>query len=462
MTSKSTSDKKTDILKPLHSKEAEQSVIGGLILDNKAWDKISDLVYENDFYDAAHKIIFNCISKLANKNWPFDWVTLTEELKKINELSNIGGDSYLVELLKNTPTAANIRSYAEIVKNLSTRRQVISAAQEAINCAYDLNEDKFLDQFQKLSLSISENKTSEPKFETEYSDSALNKIMEDCHSEKNSVYMKTGFTELDELIGGFELNSYVIIAARPSMGKTLMAVNIAENIAKDDKSILIFSLETTAMNLQYRKLARNSIVKLNRLKEPKSLNPQEIDSVVAASNESKNLKIAIDDSEYLTTMDIRTKARRIKNKRGLDLIIIDYVQLIKATEGDNDISKLGYISRDLRALAKELNVCVLILSQLNRNIETRQDKTPLMSDLKQSGSLEQDASMIIFIDRPHRYDENSDPKLANIFVEKNKDGRTGKLKLTFEGEYSTFSNYRETGFTPPPSYKNICKNIDLN
>jgi replicative DNA helicase len=445
----------------LHNKEAEQSVLGGLMLENSAWDRISDIVGDKDFFDPAHQLIFKCITSLANHNKPFDWVTLAEELKKINELGNVGGDIYLVELLKNTPTAANICTYAEIVKQYRVDRDLFNTAHKIIAMIREREEER-LDKAQQLILSVAETKAREPKLEHEYAETSLNKIIEDHHSESSSVYLKTGFAELDDLIGGFELSSYVILAARPSMGKTLLAMNIAENIATAGKSVLVFSLETTVENLQFRKLARNSIVKLSRIKQAKSLNPEEINSLVAASNDSKKLKIAIDDSESLTVMDIRAKARRIKNKRGLDLIVIDYVQLIRAIEGDNEISKLSYISRDLRALAKELNVCILVLSQLNRNIESRADKRPMMSDLKQSGSLEQDANMIIFIDRPERYDEQAEKNMANIYVEKNKDGRTGKLQLSFQGEYCTFSNYRPSGYTPPPSYNNIRKDIDLN
>jgi replicative DNA helicase len=445
----------------LHSREAEQSVLGGLMLENAAWDRISDIVSEKDFFDPAHQLIFKCITNLANHNKPFDWVTLAEELKKINELANVGGDIYLLELLKNTPTAANIRTYAEIVKQYRVDRDLFNTAHKIIAMIREREEER-LDKAQQLILSVAETKAQEPKLEHEYAETSLNKIIEDHHSESNSVYLKTGFAELDDLIGGFELSSYVILAARPSMGKTIMAMNIAENVAVAGKSVLVFSLETTVENLQFRKLARNSIVKLGRIKQAKSLNPEEINSLVAASNDSKKLKIAIDDSESLTVMDIRAKARRIKNKRGLDLIVIDYVQLIRAIEGDNEITKLSYISRDLRALAKELSVCILVLSQLNRNIESRADKRPMMSDLKQSGSLEQDANMIIFIDRPERYDEQAEKNMANIYVEKNKDGRTGKLQLSFQGEYCTFSNYRPSGYTPPPSYNNIRKDIDLN
>jgi replicative DNA helicase len=446
---------------PLHNVEAEQSVLGGLMLENQAWDRIADLVNENDFFGYAHQIIFKCIAILANKNRPFDFVTIAEELKKINELANVGSESYLLELLKNTPTAANIRTYAEIVKQYRIDRDLLRAANKIIDMIQN-REELRLDKAQQLILAVAENKAHEPRLEHEYAETSLTKIMDDHHSENNSVYLKTGFTDLDELIGGFELASYVILAARPSAGKTLLAVNIAENIAAAGKSVLMFSVETTAESLQYRKLARNAIVKLGRIKNAKCLSETEINSIIDASAESKKLKIAIDDVESLTVTDIRAKSRRIKNKRGLDLIIIDYVQLLRATEGDNEITKLSYISRDLRALAKELNVCILVLSQLNRNIENRTDKRPMMSDLKQSGSLEQDANMIIFIDRPERYDEAAEKNMANIYIEKNKDGATGRLQLTFSGEYCTFSNYRSTGYTPPPSYNKICKEINLD
>lgn len=445
----------------LHSKEAEQSVIGGLILENKAWHKIANLITENDFFDNANQIIFRCIVKLANKNILFDWVTIGEELKKINELDNVGGESYLIELLKNTPTAANITAYADIIKKHRVDRDLLSVANEIMSMV-EKREEARLDKSQQLVLAVAEDKAREPKLEDEYSESSLVKIMDNFHGENNTVYLKTGFDDLDNMIGGFELSSYVILAARPSMGKTLLAVNIAENIAAAGKSVLIFSVETTAENLQYRKLARNATVKLGRIKNAKCLNEKEINSLIDATNKAKQLKIAIDDAESLTVMDVRAKARRIKNKRGLDLIVIDYIQLLRATEGDNEISKLGYISRDLRALAKELDVCILVLSQLNRNIESRSDKRPMMSDLKQSGSLEQDANMIIFIDRPERYDEDAEKNMANIYVEKNKDGATGKIQLTFNGEYCVFSNYKNTGYAPMPRYENVRERIDFN
>lgn len=449
------------LTQPMHNQDAEQSVLGGLMLDNRAWDKIADLITAEDFFTHSHKIIYSAIAKLANNNQPFDWVTISEELKKIKELENIGGDVYLVELLKNTPTAANIRHYAQIVKQHSADRDLFAVANKIKEMIQERVEGR-LDKAQQLVLSVAENKAREPKLEHEYADATLVKIMENYESQEQTVYLKTGFADLDNLIGGFEPSSYVILAARPSAGKTMLAINIAENIAAAGKSVLIFSIETTAELLQFRKLARAATVKLGKIKHAKSLGQEEINSLLKATAESKQLKIAIDDVESITVTDIRAKARRIKNKRGLDFIVIDYVQLIRATEGDSEVSKLSYISRDLRALAKELGVCILVLSQLNRNIENRADKRPMMSDLKQSGSLEQDANMIIFIDRPERYDEQAEKGMANIYVEKNKDGPTGKIQLSFLGEYCTFTNYAPRGYTPPPSYENIRKQIDLN
>jgi replicative DNA helicase len=450
------------ITPPLYNHEAEQSVLGGLLLTNEALDYIADIINKEDFHAPQHKIIFSAINTLASQNKPIDFITLSAELKRTNELSNIGGDIYLAELLSATPTSANIRAYANIVKTFSVKRKLLKATQNIVDMVYQDDDKDLVGNAQKLILSVDENKASEPKLEMEYSDSCLKKIIDAYHSGDNSIYLKTGFDNLDRLIGGLEMNSYVIIAARPSMGKTALTVNIAENIAAQGKSVLIFSIETTADSLQYRKLSRQTHIKLERIKNPKSLSQDEIEKIINATNESKNLKIAIDDIDSLSVIDIRAKARRLKNKRGLDLIIIDYVQLIRATEGDNEITKLSCISRDLRALAKELNVCVLILSQLNRNIESRADKRPLMSDLKQSGSLEQDANLIIFIDRPERYDDNAEKNLANIYVEKNKDGRIGKIQLMFNGDICTFSDYISTGYSVPRSYEYVSRNFDLN
>jgi replicative DNA helicase len=429
----------------LHNREAEQSVIGGLILKNKAWEEITDLITEKDFYIFEYQIIFTAMKNLEVRRQPFDWVSLSNELKKMNEFDSIGGDIELCNLQKTIPSLANIRHYATLVKKMSLRRKVVTAAQRAIDIAFNLEEEDFIDKSQKLIGDINENNSDSAKFEDFYPDETLQKIMDDYHDDKNSVYLPTGFSAIDEIIGGFEAKSYVILAARPSMGKTTLAVNIADNIAKIGKSVLVFSLETTTGSLQERRLARDGIVKLERIKTRKLLNQIEISNLATATLQHTQMKVVMDDcAQRNTTVNyIRSQCRRIKNMRGLDFVVIDYIQLIYATEGDNDVSKLTNISRDLRMLAKELDISMLVLSQLNRNVEGRAEKRPMMSDLKQSGALEQDANLIIFIDRPCRNpgNENVDPALANIYIEKNKDGRTGQAELAFLGDYCTFSNY---------------------
>lgn len=433
-------------LATLHNKEAEQSVLGGLILKNKAWDDVVDLISEKDFFIHSHKIIFIAMQELEIKRQPFDWVTLADELKKRGEFEAIGGDSYLVEIQKDTPATANIRAYADIVKRMSLRRQVARAAQQAMNIAFDLDETNFIDEAKKLISNITENNSDTARFENDYPDATLQKIMDDFHSDKTSIYLPTGFSAIDEIIGGFESKSYVILAARPSMGKTMFAVNIADNIAKLGKSVLVFSLETTTGSLQERRLARHGIVKLEKIKSRKFLNQTEIINLVSATHEHSQMKVVMDDCEKdkITVNYIRSQCRRIKNMRGLDFVVIDYIQLMHDPKGKNEVEKLTNISRELRALAKELDITMLVLSQLNRNVENRTEKRPMMSDLKQSGALEQDANMIIFIDRPCRHPDNKDTDqyLANIYIEKNKDGKTGKADLKFLGEYCTFSDYQ--------------------
>lgn len=442
---------KTDHFKiPPHSIEAEQSVLGGLMLENQAWDKIADKLQENDFYRVEHRLIFRAIATLANRNSPFDVITLAETLKNINELGNVGGEVYLFELTRNTPTAANISAYADIVREHSVLRQLISIASEITENAFtpagrtcvDL-----IDEAERKVFQIAEQGARNGGGPLHIGDllaKTVDRIDTLFHSDQGITGLSSGYQDLDEMTSGLQSSDLIIVAGRPSMGKTTFAMNIAEHAAiKSGKPILVFSMEMPGESLAMRMMSSLGRIDQHRVRTGK-LEDEDWPRITSAVSMLSEASMFIDDTPALSPTEMRARARRVAREHGqLGLIVIDYLQLMQLPGfKENRTNEISEISRSLKSLAKELNVPVVALSQLNRGLEQRADKRPVMSDLRESGAIEQDADLIIFIYRDEVYNENSPDKgIAEIIIAKQRNGPIGKVRLTFLGKYTRFENF---------------------
>ena len=446
-------DSQMDALKvPPHSLEAEQSVLGGLLLDNETWDRVGERVVAQDFYSRSHRITFETIAALIELGNPVDLITLSEALENEQQLEDAGGFAYLAEMMKNTPSAANITAYADIVRERAVTREMISVANEIAEAGYDPQgrpSAELLDFAETKIFAIAEqraNKSEGPENITSVLEKTVDRIEQLCSSPNGGVTgVSSGFSDLDKMTAGFQKSDLIIVAARPSMGKTTFAMNIAENAAMtEDKPALIFSLEMPAEQLMMRMLAS-----LGRIDQTKIRTGQLGDEDWARLSSTMGLlidkgKMFIDDAAGLTPTDVRSRARRIaRDHGGISMIMIDYLQLMRAPQfSDNRTLEIAEISRSLKALAKELQVPVVALSQLNRSLEQRSDKRPINSDLRESGSIEQDADLIMFIYRDEVYHDDSEFKgMAEIIIGKQRNGPIGRVPLTFQGQFSRFDNY---------------------
>jgi replicative DNA helicase len=434
---------------PPHSIEAEQSVLGGLMLDAAAWDQIADRVAAEDFYRNDHRLIFEAAAVLIERSQPCDAVTLSGHLESLGLLDQVGGLSYLGSLARDTPTTANIRAYADIVRERSVLRQLITAGNQIVSTALDpegREAREVVDEAERAVFEIAE-RGSRGKigFRTVKSilPDVVNRIDELYHSDGSMTGISTGFKKLDEMTSGLQPGDLIIIAGRPSMGKTTLAVNIAENAALgSNKSAAIFSMEMSAESLTLRMISSLGRINQSNLRSGR-LEEQDWPRIDSAMTQLGNAKIFIDETPALTPTEIRARARRLKRERGLDLIVVDYLQLMQvAGTKENRATEISEISRSLKALAKELKVPVIALSQLNRGVEQRVEKKPVMSDLRESGALEQDADVILLIYREEVYDVNTTRKgIADIIIAKQRNGPTGDVQLTFLGQYTKFENY---------------------
>ncbi len=446
-------DRQMDALKlPPHSIEAEQSVIGGLLLDNERWDTVAERVSEVDFYTRPHRLIFESAKLLLNSSLPLDLITLSEHLEKKNQLEEVGGFAYLAELAKNTPSAANIIAYANIVRERAMVRNLISVANEIADSGYEpegRSSNELIDIAETKIFAISESRTSEqegPQKVEVVLNKTLERIEQLLKTPQNGVTgLDTGFVDLNKKTAGLQGSDLVIVAARPSMGKTTFAMNLCENVAtSQDKPVLIFSLEMPAEQIMMRMLASLSRVDQTKIRTGQ-LDDEDwarISSTMGMLMEKKNMYI--DDSSGLTPTEVRSRARRIARETGgLSMIMVDYLQLMRVPGlQDNRTLEIAEISRSLKALAKELDVPVVALSQLNRSLEQRADKRPVNSDLRESGAIEQDADLIMFIYRDEVYNAQSDLKgIAEIIIGKQRNGPIGSVRLIFQGHFSRFDNY---------------------
>ncbi|EFB70799.1 MULTISPECIES: replicative DNA helicase [Providencia] len=437
---------------PPHSIEAEQSVLGGLMLDNERWDTVSERVTSADFFSRPHRTIFSQMQFLLEQGKPIDLITLSESLEQQGELDGVGGFAYLAELSKNTPSAANINAYADIVRERAVVRDMISVANEIADAGYDpqgRSSEDLLDLAESKVFQIAEsraNKEDGPKGIEAILSETVEKIEQLYQQPHDGVTgVSTGYQDLDKKTAGLQGSDLIIVAARPSMGKTTFAMNLCENAAMtEEKPVLIFSLEMPGNQIMMRMLASLSRVDQTRIRTGQ-LDDEDwarISSTMGILMEKRNMYI--DDSSGLTPTEVRSRARRIYREHGgLSLIMIDYLQLMRVPAlSDNRTLEIAEISRSLKALAKELNVPVVALSQLNRSLEQRADKRPVNSDLRESGSIEQDADLIMFIYRDEVYHDNSDLKgVAEIILGKQRNGPIGTVRLTFNGQWSRFDNY---------------------
>lgn len=446
-------DHQTEGLKiPPHSIEAEQSVLGGLMLDNERWDHISERVTNADFFSRSHRTIFSRMQGLLEQNRPIDLITLSESLEQQGELDNVGGFAYLAELAKNIPSAANINAYADIVRERAVVRDMIAVANEIADAGYNpqgRTSEELLDLAESRVFQIAETRITKddgPKGIEEILSKTVEKIEQLYKNPHDGVTgISTGYQDLDRKTAGLQNSDLIIVAARPSMGKTTFAMNLCEHAAlTEEKPVIIFSLEMPANQIMIRMLASLSRVDQTRIRTGQ-LNDEDwarISSTMGILMEKRNMYI--DDSAGLTPTEVRSRSRRIyREYGGLSLIMIDYLQLMRVPSmPDNRTLEIAEISRSLKSLAKELQVPVIALSQLNRSLEQRSDKKPLNSDLRESGSIEQDADLIMFIYRDEVYNDNSDLKgIAEIIIGKQRNGPIGTIRLTFNGRWSRFDNY---------------------
>ncbi len=448
------SEQKEDIIHqsfrvPPHSNEAEQSVLGGLMLSDDAWDTVADRINEEDFYRRDHRLIFRAIADLANHEKPRDVVTLSEWLTQRGELDEAGGMVYLGTLAKDTPSAANIKAYADIVRQRSILRQLIQAGEEIAGSAYEPGDQSIkdiLDAAESRVFRIADQGAAGRKSFQNIKDlltKAVDRIDELFNNDDPITGVATGFDKFDELTSGLQRSDLVVVAGRPSMGKTSFVMNIAENAAIRQKlPVAVFSMEMAGEQLATRMISSLGRINQQNLRTGR-LDDADWPRITSAIAMLSEAPLFVDDTPALSPTDVRARARRIKREHGLGLVIVDYLQLMGVPQNnENRATEISEISRALKALAKELNVPVVALSQLNRGLEQRPDKRPVMSDLRESGAIEQDADVIAFIYRDEVYNEDSPDKgTAEILIRKQRNGPTGMCRLTFLGQYTKFENY---------------------
>lgn len=452
------SDPQVDSLRiPPHSIEAEQSVLGGLMLDNSAWDKIADFVNPEDFYRYDHRLIFQHIARLISGSRPADVITVFESLSSANKADEIGGISYLNALAQNTPSAANIRRYAEIVRDRGILRKLISVSDEISGSAFNpqgKEVKQMLDEAESKIFAIAEEGSRGTQGFQEIQP-LLTQVVEridELYNRENPndiTGVPTGFVDLDRMTSGLQPGDLIIVAGRPSMGKTAFSVNIGEHVSTDSGlPVAIFSMEMGGSQLAMRMLGSVGRLDQHRLRTGR-LNDEDWPRLTHAIQKMNDAQIFIDETPALSSIELRARSRRLARQCGkLGLIIVDYLQLMSANSpGENRATEISEISRNLKGLAKELNCPVIALSQLNRSLEQRPNKRPVMSDLRESGAIEQDADLILFIYRDEVYNPDSPEKgMAEIIIGKQRNGPIGSVRMTFLGQFTKFENY--TGSAP--------------
>ena len=440
------------------AREAERAVLGGLMLETHRFDTVIQVIKENDFDGKDHQIIFQSMSELVEENKPLDPLTVSEKLDNKNSLNKVGGKDYLIELATSTPSAANLEAYAEIIRQRSITRKLMkenSDIREVISNPQGQDGASLLDKAESMIFALNdETNLNDQNLQSmrELIPSTMDRLHELSNKSDGLIGSSTGFKDLDNKLQGLQKGDLVVVAGRPSMGKTSFAMNIAENVLLDDDSngaVLIFSLEMPGESLTTRLLS--GMTKLNQQNVRSGmLKDDELRILLQQSEKLKNMPLWIDDSSILSPMELRAKARRLARteKDGLSLIVVDYLQLMQLPLSiENRVNQISEISRSLKSLAKELNVPVIALSQLNRAVEQRPNKRPIMADLRDSGAIEQDADVILFIYRDEVYNEDSEQgNKAEIIIGKQRNGPIGTVNLTFLKEFTRFENFSSDSF----------------
>ena len=444
---------------PPHNNEAEQSVLGAIFLEPQALITASEILMPEDFYRIAHKKIFETMLVLNDRGQPVDLVTIAEELKVKNELEDVGGISYITELANAVPTAANIVYYANIVEEKALLRRLIRVATDIVEDGYTREDEveALLGEAEKKMMEVSNRKNAGDFRHIKDVLVETYDNIELLHTRKGDVTgIPTGFRDLDKITAGFQRNDLIIVAARPSVGKTAFALNVAQNVAtKTEENVAIFSLEMGAEQLVMRMLCAEGNIDAQVLRTG-NLEADDWRKLTMAMGSLSNAGIFIDDSPGLRVNEIRSKCRRLQQEHGLGMVMIDYMQLIMGSGrgSDNRQQEVSEISRSLKALARELKIPVVALSQLSRGVEQRQDKRPMMSDLRESGSIEQDADIVSFLYREDYYDKETEMQnMIEIIIAKQRNGPTGTVTLAFAKEYNKFLNIDWSQHESPPSYE---------
>jgi replicative DNA helicase len=441
---------------PPHSIEAESSVLGGLLLDNSAWDRVGDLLTDRDFYRYEHRLVFTAIGALVNASKPADVITVFEQLQNQGKAEEIGGLAYLNSLAQYVPSAGNIRRYAEIVRERSVLRKLVTASDEISTNAFNPKGRPvaaILDEAEQKIFNIGEegarNKQGFQAMDTLVVD-LLDRVQEMADNPNDVTGVPTGFYDLDRMTAGFQAGDLIVLAARPSMGKTALAINIAEHVALNEGlPVAVFSMEMGAAQLAVRIVGSIGRIDQGHLRTGK-LTDEEWPRLTEAIEKLRTISLHIDESAGLTSSELRANARRLSRQCGkLGLIVVDYLQLMSgsSSDGENRATELGEISRGLKMLARELQCPVIALSQLNRSVEQRPDKRPMMSDLRESGAIEQDADIIMFIYRDEYYTKDAckEPGVAEVIIAKQRNGPTGVVKLAFLRQITKFESLASGG-----------------
>ena len=438
-------------------REAERAVLGGLMLETERFDTVIQVINEKDFQGKDHQIIFQSMSELIEDNKPLAPITVSEQLDNKNSLNKVGGKNYLIELATSTPTAANLEAYAEIIRQRSISRKLMQANSEIgelINNPQGLDGESLLDEAERRIFALNDEASKSDSSLSSMKDlipRTIDRLHELSNKRDGLIGSSTGFKDLDKKLQGLQKGDLVVVAGRPSMGKTSFAMNIAENVLLDEESkgaVLIFSLEMPGESLTTRMLSGMSKLDQQNVRSG-MLKDQELRELLSEGEKLKNMPLWIDDSSILSPMELRAKARRLKRQEGeLSLIVVDYLQLMQLPLSvENRVNQISEISRSLKSLAKELDVPVIALSQLNRAVEQRPNKRPIMADLRDSGAIEQDADVILFIYRDEVYNEDSEQgNKAEIIIGKQRNGPIGTVNLTFLKEYTRFENFSNDGF----------------
>jgi replicative DNA helicase len=444
----------SDLLRrvPPHNTEAEQAVLGGVFLRNDIFHTLVDAINDEDFYSPVHRIIYQAFQELYRRREPVDLVTVAEYLQTKGQLDEVGGTVYLASLAESVASASNAVFHAQIVRDKSVRRRLIQTSSEILTSCFEAGEqtESLLDQAEQQIFSIAESK-GKPVFMS--SKDLVQRVFEQLEARAGQgelvTGVPTGYTDFDQMTAGLQKSDLIILAARPSMGKTALALNMGMRAAiQHDVPVAIFSLEMSMDQLMMRLLGCHGRVDLSRLRSG-YLNDEDWSRLYQSAEDLSRAPIYIDDTPALSTMEIRARSRRLKAEKGVGLIIVDYLQLMRSShKSDSREQEISDISRNLKALAKELEVPVIALSQLNRKVEERSDKRPMISDLRESGAIEQDADVIVFIYRDAAYnkaEDNPNKNIAEIIIGKQRNGPVGAIRLGYFGQYTVFENLTEVG-----------------